>query len=276
MQKLDDRSKAGLLKFILLLEKVKPREGIERPLGKVGSWQLKGWEWGLYGPVWLLCVRHYKSVHKGKGCRRPACGGLSKPFHYHKSLLPSFPNKKASGFSRKISQTMTTQGLYSAELRLSGPWLLLPHPWTPDVLTLGSFQLKVLCSSPSNWGEGRDMRILLRAAFLKDFAIIFQFFSCLNLAILKKPQTSQDYPHGFPIPTIQDLEIWERCLFYQPPLAGAPFVFLSKHSRLLSDLIAISVLMWVKPSLGDKKEKCRSIQLPRLQLGSDFLVVGGG
>lgn len=42
MQKLDGRSKAGLLKFILLLEKVKPREDIERPLGKAGNWQLKG------------------------------------------------------------------------------------------------------------------------------------------------------------------------------------------------------------------------------------------
>lgn len=143
-----------------------------------GNWRVES---GVFRVQCGYCVLGTTtSVHRGKGCRRPACGGLSKPFHYHKSLLHSFPIKKASSFSRKISQTMTTQGLYSAELRLSGPWLLLPHPWALDVLTLGSFQLKVLCSSPSNWGEGRDMKVLLRTAFLKDFAIIFQFFHALT------------------------------------------------------------------------------------------------
>lgn len=107
-----------------------------------GSWRVDS---GVFRVQCGYCVVGTTTpFHRGKGRRRPACGGLSKPFHWtslknQKSLLPSFPNKKASGFSRKIPQTMTTQGLYSAELRQSGHWLLLPRPWAPDILTLGSF-----------------------------------------------------------------------------------------------------------------------------------------
>lgn len=75
---------------------------------------------GSLGPgVSLLCVRSYDMTYnvipQGERLyfKLSVCGCLSKPFNWtslmsQKSLLSTFPKKKAFGFSRKSLQSMAT------------------------------------------------------------------------------------------------------------------------------------------------------------------------